>query len=394
LKKAKKQGKLNIMKVALVYFGRRGGGPVYSLEVAKGLNKKADLDLFCFISNNIENHDFWQKRQLKVFDVFTYKNTFGFILSFFNLSKFLKIYKKIKDFSPDVIYYPFFHPWDPIINLFFPRIPKVFTVHDPVFHKGEKSFFLEFLQNLAIKKAKRVIILSCSFKNVLERKGVSSESIDVIPHGIFDYYQEFQSSKSQPFSQFLKEKEKEAPTILFFGRIKKYKGLENLLEAFPKIKNKIPQIRLKIVGDGDLEPYKKIIEHLKEEYKGDIEIKNEWIKDEDIDKNFNIKGLSCFPYIEASQSGVIPTSYAYKVPVVATKVGGLEEQVEDGKTGRLVPPNDPEQLAEACIEILRNPEKMKQMGEEGYKTAKEKWNWEVITEKILQSLKKAVIRLV
>lgn len=368
------------MRVALIYFGRRGGGPVYSLEIAKNLKDKADL--FCFISSGIENLRYWRKYQIPFLAIPTYKNKIGFSLSFFNLAKFLKIRRKIKKFNPDVIYYPFFHPWDVVINLLFPKLPKVFTVHDPIFHKGEENFILEFLQNLAIKQAERIVILSRAFFQEIIKKGKSAKDIDVIPHGIFDYY-------SKLMTQPLKDLEEEPPTILFFGRIEKYKGLSDLLRAFPKIKNEVPDVKLKIVGEGDLGPYKKEIRMLEKKYEDDIEIRNEWIKDNEIGKVFWMKGLSCSPYVEASQSGVIPTAYAYKIPVVATKIGGLEEQVKDGETGRLVSPNNQEELASACIEILKNPEKRKRMGIEGYKMAKEKWNWEIISQKVLKSLKKA-----
>lgn len=363
------------MKIALIYFGRKGGGPVYSLEIAKELAKKTDL--LAFISRQTENLKFWQKSGVHLYQVSTYTNFLGFLLSLFNFKKFFLIFKKIKSFSPDIIYYPFFHPWFPIINLLFPRVPKVFTVHDPILHKGERNFFLIFLQNITIKKCQRIIILSNIFRKTLVAKNVPEENIDVIPHGIFDYYKKFREG------EILKEEELHPPTILFFGRIIEYKGLNLLLKAFSLIKKEIKEAKLLIVGEGDLNRYKTPLKELK-----DIKVENRWIKDEEIGGYFSGIDLLVCPYIEASQSGVIPIAYMFKIPVVATEVGGLEEQVNHGITGFLVSPNNPEELAKACINLLKDREKAKQMGENGFKKAFQEWNWETISEKVFQALKK------
>jgi glycosyltransferase involved in cell wall biosynthesis len=71
------------------------------------------------------------------------------------------------------------------------------------------------------------------------------------------------------------------------------------------------------------------------------------------------------PYIEASQSGVIPMAYTYGKPVIATTVGGLPESVVDGCTGYLVPPRDERALAEAILELLNDPSTRHRMGVNG-----------------------------
>ena len=69
---------------------------------------------------------------------------------------------------------------------------------------------------------------------------------------------------------------------------------------------------------------------------------------------FEEASLVVLPYVEASQSGVVQTAYAFHTPVVASAVGGLPEAVVDGITGRLVPPKDPSALAAAVSELLLN----------------------------------------
>jgi starch synthase len=71
-------------------------------------------------------------------------------------------------------------------------------------------------------------------------------------------------------------------------------------------------------------------------------------------------------------------AYAHSRPVVATKVGGFPEMVENGKTGLLVPPNDPSAFAAGLIELLRCPELARSMGERARENATEHHDWPLV----------------
>jgi len=77
----------------------------------------------------------------------------------------------------------------------------------------------------------------------------------------------------------------------------------------------------------------------------------------------------------------------FKVPVISTKVGGIPEQIEDGKTGILVSPGDHIELANACIKILSDSSLSSSLAENGYQKAIEEWNWDRISEMVLNVLK-------
>lgn len=89
---------------------------------------------------------------------------------------------------------------------------------------------------------------------------------------------------------------------------------------------------------------------------------NRYISEEEADHLFQEASLVVLPYIESSQSGVIPVAYTYGKPVVATEVGGLPEMVVNGVTGTLVPPRDEKTLAEAIVTILADDTRRHQMG--------------------------------
>ena len=83
--------------------------------------------------------------------------------------------------------------------------------------------------------------------------------------------------------------------------------------------------------------------------------------DEEVAKLLSSVDLIILPYIEASQSGVIPLAFALGKPVVVTNVGGLKEQVPDG-CGLIIPPNNPKALSDAICELYNNPSKILDMG--------------------------------
>jgi len=107
-------------------------------------------------------------------------------------------------------------------------------------------------------------------------------------------------------------------------------------------------------------------------------IDNELIPDERVARYFGESSVVVLPYIDASQSGVVPIAYSFSRPVVATTVGGLPSVVEDGVTGLLVPPRDERALADALITLLEDEELRHKMGAAGRSKLEREWAPEVI----------------
>ena len=153
----------------------------------------------------------------------------------------------------------------------------------------------------------------------------------------------------------------DSPTVLFFGRIWQYKGLEYLIRAEPLIAAEVPDLRIVIAGEGeDFTRYRRLMVHPER-----FVVHNEYVTEEQCRTLFRQASLVALPYIEASQSGVIPLAYTFKKPVVATTVGGLPEMVDDGRTGYLVPPRDEQALASAIVRLLRDRPLCRHMGLNG-----------------------------
>jgi len=187
------------------------------------------------------------------------------------------------------------------------------------------------------------------------------------------------------FTHYLTDAKEESNVVLFFGRIRTYKGLEYFIEAAALVAQKMPTARFIIAGDGDLRPYLKLI---KDEY--NIEIINRYIPDDEVATIFRQASLVVLPYTQASQSAVIPVAYAFEKPVVTTRVGCLPDVVEDGRTGLIVPPHDAPALADAIIKLLQNDTLRKTLGRNGYVMMKAQLGWEKISSITFNTYKKVI----
>jgi glycosyltransferase involved in cell wall biosynthesis len=136
--------------------------------------------------------------------------------------------------------------------------------------------------------------------------------------------------------------------VLFFGLIRPYKGLVYLIEAMPQVLRRI-DCSLLVAGEfyDDKSKYTNLIE--RHGLQARVRIEDKYINNEDVGLYFGAADVVVLPYIEASQSGIVPIAYGFNTPVISTRVGGLPEAVTDGKTGFLVEPGDAGQLAETIV---------------------------------------------
>lgn len=298
-----------------------------------------------------------------------------------NLITVHKLIKRINHYRPDVIHIQRGHFWFNFALPILKTYPLVVTIHDIVKHRGDRQSRLTALTNkFNIRYADKIIVHGQKLKEqMINEFKRSPESIEVIMRG--DYYSFY--NLGGPQRKYLQE---EGHLILFFGRIWEYKGLEYLIRAEPLISKEVPDARIVIAGEGEnFNKYYKMIVN-KERYI----ILNHHIPDEMVGELFEKCCVVVLPYVEASQSGVIPLAYAFKKPVVVTNVGSLPEVVDDGETGYIVPPRDPEKLAKAIIDLLTNNEKRKRMGENAFKKTQEELSWKNVALRTVEVYKKAL----
>ncbi len=287
------------------------------------------------------------------------------------------IVQQIRKFRPDVVHLQQGHMW---FNLALPLLrafPLVITIHDPRYHVGDRDSRRtpQWLMDFGFRRGGRIIVHGEALrKQVVELFGIPAERVHVVPHVAI-------GAANSPSASV-----HDGGTVLFFGRIWDYKGLEYLIKAEPAISVANPNAKFVIAGQGDdFEKYRRQMVHPER-----FEVHNRFITTIHRDELFNEASLVALPYIEATQSGVIPLAYSFAKPVVATRVGALEEVVEDGVTGRLVPPADSESLAAAIADLLQNPEARQAMGVAGRQKLEAEWCPAAIAHQTLEVYRRAI----
>ena len=141
----------------------------------------------------------------------------------------------------------------------------------------------------------------------------------------------------------------EGPLVLFFGFVRRYKGLDVLLDAWPTVQEHRPSPFLCIAGEAydDPAPYRTQIEALPAPDR--VRWDDRYIPEDQVADYFAAADLVVQPYRHATQSGVVQIAAHMNRPVIVTNVGGLPETIDSGRTGFVVPPEDPNALAEAII---------------------------------------------
>ena len=156
----------------------------------------------------------------------------------------------------------------------------------------------------------------------------------------------------------LRRKKEKAGSILLFGRMTKQKGVEFILKAAPIIGAQIPDARIIIAGHGEeLTRCRNMVNK-----PANVEFHEGYFSGDIMADYFEEASLVVLPYLTASTSGVLLTAFGFGKPVVATRVGCLPEYVIDGETGFLIPPSDPQKLANAIIRLLSDEGLRQKMG--------------------------------
>ncbi|MCX4320880.1 MAG: glycosyltransferase family 4 protein, partial [Lachnospiraceae bacterium] len=198
------------------------------------------------------------------------------------------------------------------------------------------------------------------------------------PHPTYGSFQVRNLTKSQARAELGRKEEEKI--LLFFGFVREYKGLKTLLRAMPKIKACGGDIILIVAGsfDGDREEYVALLRemHIEEI----VHIVDGYLPDNEVEKYFAACDLVVAPYESATQSGIVQIAFGFEKPVVATNVGGLPDVVEDGRTGYVVEPGDPEALAEAVVKFFR--EKKGSAFRENVRQEAGRFSWERMRETI------------
>lgn len=266
-------------------------------------------------------------------------------LSSVNPLSWLTTANLIKKQKPDLVIFKywmsFFAPAYGIIARMIKRSTnaKILTVcHNVIPHEPQR--FDKLLTTYFFKAVDNFIVMSKSVEDDL-LKIIPEADYQYQPHPLYDIFgAEIESDAARSELNITAGK-----VILFFGFIRGYKGLDTLLEAIHLVRDKLDNFKVIVAGDcyESDQKYRDIVTNYSLEELVDLRI--EFIPDQDVAKYFSAADVVVLPYKSATQSGIVPVAYQFNTPVIVTDVGGLPEIVQDGKTGYLCQ-NDPGSVGE------------------------------------------------
>jgi glycosyltransferase involved in cell wall biosynthesis len=234
-------------------------------------------------------------------------------------------------------------------------IPCVLTAHNARPHAGEPGF--PWQRRRLHGAADLVVCLSRAVAAELASQHLSPRPPVVIPAGATVAHGVGRDAARRRLGL-----PPEAPIALFFGLIKPYKGLDVLLAAFAQVRQRLPDARLLVAGAprAPARPLYRAVHRAG--LQGSVTLDLRYLPAGELPLYFAASDVVALPYRAASQSAVATLAHSWGRPVVASRVGGLAEQVEDGVTGALVPPGDPDRLAAALAALLSDLPQAATMG--------------------------------
>jgi len=250
----------------------------------------------------------------------------------------------------------------------------------------------DWVEIFVAKKADAVIVVAQGIKDILIKRGVDENKIFVIPNGAnIDLFRPIKDSAINELRHRYSINEGDH-IIIFIGNFEWYHGIEYLIRSAPLILNTFPNTKFLIVGDG---PIRKELENL---------VKNMNLFDkiiftgrapyEMVPLYINMADVCVAPFTRARNEriGLSPLKiYEYLAcgkPVIASDIKGVGDLLRHSNAGIAVKPEDPVELANAIIKLLKDEELRRQMGENGRKVVVNNYSWDHTAKKTIEVFKK------
>ena len=192
----------------------------------------------------------------------------------------------------------------------------------------------------------------------------------VSPHPIYEMFGEPRSKEESRKKLGLSA----TRILLFFGYVRRYKGLGVLIDAMKLVKENLPDTLLLVVGEfyEDEKVFRNQVASLG--LQDSVKFVSQYVPQDEVADYFSAADVVVLPYLSATQSGIAQVGYNFDKPLIGTDVGGLGEVIRHGETGYVVPPNDPKALADAVIKFYR--EDREEEFVRNVKVEKKKYSWE------------------
>jgi glycosyltransferase involved in cell wall biosynthesis len=329
---------------------------------------------------NLINHDH-EVNNLTLLKLSHSRNHVSMAMDVANISLIIKIVTVYIKTKPDICYLISAHPLNPLILIVFrlfarfsnPSVKLVSHIHDIKPHAETKGYaFIDFFQSLQVQQSDMIAVYGNTLKQMLmSHFKVKPERILVTVLGVTRVSE----------SKYLQQSAQVPKYITLTGRLDKYKGIDLFLDAARYFQDHNFDLKFILAGRGDLSEYQDKINHLT-----NITVINKFLSDDEVDNLIIQSQVVVLPYIDASQSGVIPIAYFNGCPVIVSNVGGLPEAIVVGKTGYVFESGNCAQLIKHIKNIVENKELRHQLGINSFNYYRNQLKWNVIIGKLLQEI--------
>lgn len=367
------------MRIVLIgpVYPFKGGISHYTGLMCKGLRKKHETEM---VSYKMQYPKLLFKKEQRDYEneCFKIDNT-HYWLNTANPFNIIGTAAKIRKLKPDLVimqwWHPYFAPCYYILQKCLRKYKKLMVCHNVFPH--ERFPMDRFLTRVSLKGIDYYLVQSKMDEEDLLKLKPDAKYKRVF-HPTYNAFKMQNMTKAEARAKIGVDSDEKV--MLFFGYVRKYKGLRHILSVLSEVAKQVEGIRLLVVGDfgEDREEYIQLIE---QEQIGDyVQMVEGYIPDKEVEKYFAASDLVVLPYESATQSGIAQIAYGFELPIVATAVGGLPEVVLDGKTGYVVPPEDDQALGEAVVRFFKETD-VEQM-HENIRKEEYKYSWDRMTEEI------------
>lgn len=365
----------NAPKIFIWQWGRFGSGPRIAFELALALRQYHALDVDLSLSENAEIMSSPTCRDANNLPFATYDTKREFLMRSLLLGRHLKPFlNRLGQNRPDIALSVMPGYWDLIVMNALRRmgVPVVSIVHDATNHPGDRLQLIHIMQNKMIRKSAGLVTLTGFVSRRLANiHGLAETSVRTIAHPplLFpDLDLEPASPPAYPQRTTL--------CLLLTGRLRAYKGMALFLQAIGNLDPYRLEVRIAgSIAERDLVQ--------KAQELPNVEIRDGWMSEQSFQENLDWCDVVVLPYTEASQSGIIPTAFARRRPVIATPVGGLPEQVTHEVNGLVTSDVSAAAIGTAIQKFLDTPELVGRYSEAAFQHSINELGWENVSRQYL-----------
>lgn len=358
------------MKIMVMHWGRKNAGPRLTRELASALDKTPGVEVVLSYSTDSDSVEEYERLRLPSFAIKTYRSAIGLMFALMRSPLIaLGLKRFVRENEVDILLTTMFNPLQIAVLSWFSGVPVVACVHDARSHEGDRGIYNRLLRS-EVKRATACVVFSEAVGASLRER---FKSVDVIRtvHGAF-------RPRGRGGRGALSGADSR-PTVGMFGRLGEYQGVEVFCESVAQLHNVIP-FDAHVVGAGS-----PVTEALVSKYPM-VNWDLRWVPEGEADDIVGSFSVVALPYREASQSGVFALALGLGVPVVASPVGGLVDQVSGSGAGILADDVSVESFTRALRRMLEDDDLRADCADAASHAASE-MSWDRTAADIVNSLR-------